>query len=89
MHAINETEAYMGQLIHEIGLNLKTVAHCVSIRCIRHGHFQLDQSLLRKDWNLQCILNSMTHTNQLLKQHPEMIRQNSSELVDLQDHQQS
>lgn len=85
MHAINETEAYIGNLIHEIGLNLKSVAHCVGIRCIRHGHFELKDSLLRKDWNLQCILNSMAQANQLFKQHPEMLQQTSSELVDLDD----
>lgn len=85
MHAINETEAYVGNLIHEIGLNLKSVAHCVGIRCIRHGHFELKDSLLRKDWNLQCILNSMARANQLFEQHPEMLQQTSSELVDLDD----
>lgn len=83
MHAINETEAYVGNLIHEIGLNLKSVAHCVGIRCIRHGHFELKDSLLRKDWNLQCILDSMAQANQLFKRHPEMLQQTSSELVDL------
>lgn len=87
MHAINETEGYLGNLIHEIGLNLKSVAHCVGIRCIRHGHFELKDSLLRKDWNLQYMLNSMAQSNQLLKQHPEMLQQVSSQLVNLEDDQ--
>nr|XP_029729526.1 mitochondrial mRNA pseudouridine synthase Trub2-like [Aedes albopictus] len=89
MHAINETEAYIGNLVHEIGLNLKSVAHCVGIRCIRHGHFELKDALLRKDWNLQCFLNSMAQTNQLLKQHPEMTQQVNSDLVDLEDNDSS
>ncbi|XP_058824112.1 pseudouridylate synthase TRUB2, mitochondrial [Topomyia yanbarensis] len=87
LHAINETEAYIGTLVHEIGLNLKSVAHCVGIRCIRHGHFELEHSLLRKDWNLQSFLNSMAHSNQLIKQHPEMMNQVNSELVDIGDEQ--
>ncbi|XP_058451893.1 pseudouridylate synthase TRUB2, mitochondrial [Malaya genurostris] len=85
IHAINETEAYIGQLVHEIGLNLKSVAHCVSIRCIRHGHFEVEHSLLRKDWNLQSFLSSMAHSNQLIKQHPEIMNQMKSELVGLSE----
>ncbi|XP_055548377.1 pseudouridylate synthase TRUB2, mitochondrial [Wyeomyia smithii] len=80
IHAIDETEAYMGTLIHEIGLSLKSVAYCVSIRCIRHGHFELEYSLLRNDWNLQSILSSMAYTNQLIRQHPEILKQSSSNL---------
>ncbi|XP_055611826.1 pseudouridylate synthase TRUB2, mitochondrial [Uranotaenia lowii] len=85
IHAINETEAYLGQLIHEIGIDLKSVAHCVGIRCIRHGHFLLEHALLRKDWNLQNILTGMAHSNRLLREHPEMHWQPSSELVSLDD----
>ncbi|XP_053697034.1 pseudouridylate synthase TRUB2, mitochondrial [Sabethes cyaneus] len=89
IHAINETEAYIGILIHEIGLGLKSVAHCVGIRCIRHGHFDLEHSLLRNNWNLQSILASMAHTNQLIKQHPEILNQSISHLTNLDPNQSS
>ncbi|XP_052868626.1 pseudouridylate synthase TRUB2, mitochondrial [Anopheles cruzii] len=87
IHAINETEAYIGELVHEIGINLKSCAHCVSIRCIRHGHFLLENSLLRKDWNLQTILSGMAHTNKLVRQYPEMLAQESSALqgIDMEE----
>uniref|UniRef100_A0A182QX86 Pseudouridine synthase II N-terminal domain-containing protein n=1 Tax=Anopheles farauti TaxID=69004 RepID=A0A182QX86_9DIPT len=85
IHAINETEAYLGELIHEIGINLKSCAHCTSIRCIRHGHFQLQDSLLKKDWNLQNIISGMAHTNKLINQHPDMLQQNSSSLQAMND----
>lgn len=85
LHAINETEAYIATLIHEIGLHLKSVAHCVGIRCIRHGHFDLEHSLLRGDWSLQNILTSMAYSNKLFKQHPEMLQQPNSELVALDE----
>lgn len=84
IHAINETEPYLGQLVHEIGLGLKSVAHCVAIRCIRHGHFELDKSLLRHDWNLQCVLAGMASSRQLLQEHPEMLHQTSTELVGIE-----
>uniref|UniRef100_A0AAG5CQG5 Pseudouridine synthase II N-terminal domain-containing protein n=1 Tax=Anopheles atroparvus TaxID=41427 RepID=A0AAG5CQG5_ANOAO len=80
VHAINETEAYLGELIHEIGINLKSCAHCTSIRCIRHGHFLLEDSLLRKDWNLQNIISAMAHSNKLIHQHPDMLQQDNSAL---------
>uniref|UniRef100_A0A182SX58 Pseudouridine synthase II N-terminal domain-containing protein n=1 Tax=Anopheles maculatus TaxID=74869 RepID=A0A182SX58_9DIPT len=83
IHAINETEPYLGELIHEIGINLKSCAHCTSVRCIRHGHFQLEHSLLKKDWNLQNIISGMAHTNKLINQHPDMLQQDSSSLQEM------
>ncbi|XP_050101597.1 pseudouridylate synthase TRUB2, mitochondrial [Anopheles aquasalis] len=83
VHAMNETEAYLGELIHEIGINLKSCAHCVSVRCIRHGHFTLEDSLLKKDWNLQNIISAMAHTNKLIKKYPSMLIQTSSALQTL------
>ena len=85
IHAINETEAYLGELIHEIGINLKSCAHCTGVRCIRHGHFLLEDSLLKKDWNLQNILSGMAHTNKLVNQHPDMLQQSSSSLQGMEE----
>ncbi|XP_058130395.1 pseudouridylate synthase TRUB2, mitochondrial [Anopheles ziemanni] len=80
VHAINETEAYLGELIHEIGINLKSCAHCTGIRCIRHGHFLLEDSLLKKDWNLQNVISAMAHSNKLIRQHPDMMHQTNPAL---------
>lgn len=84
MHAMNETEAYLGVLIHEIALNLKTVGHCTQIRCIRQSHFTLEDSLVRRHWNLQSILGSISITNQLLLKYPEMLKQLDSQLKEQQ-----
>ncbi|XP_035897750.1 mitochondrial mRNA pseudouridine synthase Trub2-like [Anopheles stephensi] len=84
IHAINETEAYLGELVHEIGINLKSCAHCTGVRCIRHGHFLLEDSLLKKDWNLQNIVSGMAHTNKLINQHPDMLQQHSSSLQEME-----
>lgn len=75
VHAINEDEAYLCQLVQEIGLQLHSVAHCTAIRCVRHGHFTVDDALLRAQWNLQGVVDSMARSRALAKQHPEMLRQ--------------
>lgn len=71
----NESEAYLGILIHEIGIHLKTVAHCTQIRCIRQSHFTLEDTLVRRHWNLENIMNNMTNCQRIIKKHPEMLQQ--------------
>lgn len=72
LHATNESEAYLGILIHEIGLHLKTVAHCTKIRCIRESHFTLNDSLLKRHWNIEAILANMNRCqNIIIAEHSE------------------
>lgn len=80
VHAINENENYLATLIHEIGIELKSTAHCTGIQCIRFGHFSIEKSLLRRHWNLQGVLSNISISNQLLKHYPEMLNQHSVEL---------
>lgn len=80
IHAINETEDYFGVLIHEIGLQLHTVAHCKSIRCIRHGQFVVQDSLLRRNWNLQSIFNNINLSSQIFKDYPQLLDNINSDL---------
>lgn len=75
IHAVNESEAYLGILIHEIGLDLKTVAHCAQIRCIRQSHFTLEDSLLRRHWNIESILGNMGLCKKIVHSHPEILHQ--------------
>lgn len=75
VHAINEDETYLGQLVQEVGLQLHSVAHCTAIRCVRHGHFDVANSVLRGCWTLQGIYDSMRLSGQLLGEHPSMLRQ--------------
>jgi tRNA U55 pseudouridine synthase TruB len=84
IHSVNESEAYLGILIHELGLTLKTVAHCTQIRCIRNSHFTVENSLVRQQWNLQSIVSNMSFCNRILKKHPEILRQESAQLVSLE-----
>lgn len=72
LHAINESEEYILQLIQEIGVQLHSVAHCTGIRCVRYGQFNVDDSLLRKHWTLQGVLTNMTECRKLLRKYPNM-----------------
>ncbi|XP_023230077.1 mitochondrial mRNA pseudouridine synthase Trub2-like [Centruroides sculpturatus] len=66
VHCINETELYLAQLVHDLGLYLKSCAVCVQLRKIRHGHFTLDHALLRKHWTLEHILNNIQFCRSLV-----------------------
>uniref|UniRef100_A0A1I8PZT6 Pseudouridine synthase II N-terminal domain-containing protein n=1 Tax=Stomoxys calcitrans TaxID=35570 RepID=A0A1I8PZT6_STOCA len=80
IHAINETEDYLATLIHEIGIELRSVAHCTALRCIRHGKFTVEGALLRQAWNLPGVVRNMREQKQILEQHPYLLKQSSIEL---------
>lgn len=75
VHALNESEAYFGQLVQEIGIQLHTVAHCTGVRCVRHGHFDVDGALLRGSWTVQGCVDSLERNRRLVERYPEMLRQ--------------
>lgn len=64
---INEDGNYLKQVIHDIGLKLKTVAVCTQMRCIRHGPWTLEYALLRKHWSLENIINNINKSSHLMK----------------------
>lgn len=82
VHAINENEAYLGQLVQEIGIQLHSVAHCTAIRCVRHGHFDVESAVLRGSWTLQGLVNSLELNRQILQEHQNMLRQRDIQLND-------
>jgi mitochondrial mRNA pseudouridine synthase TRUB2 len=82
---VNESEAYLGILIHEIGLQLRTVAHCTQIRCIRQSHFTLEDTLLRRHWNVGSIVANMQRCHSLIDSHPEMLEQLEASLQDARE----
>ncbi|XP_036333227.1 mitochondrial mRNA pseudouridine synthase Trub2 [Rhagoletis pomonella] len=80
VHAINECEDYLAALVNEMGIELRTVAHCTAIRCIRHGHFNVENSLLRHGWNIRGVVKNMRQQLQVLEQHPHLLTQDKIEL---------
>lgn len=53
-------------LINDIGLQLRSNAHTLALRCIRQGPFTLDMALLRKHWSLEPILNNIAECKPLV-----------------------
>ncbi|PVD21694.1 hypothetical protein C0Q70_17494 [Pomacea canaliculata] len=60
--SINEFCDYFKNVIHDIGLQLRSTAVCTGIRRLRYGHFELSHALLRKHWNLESIIDNL-HQN--------------------------
>ncbi|KAK7455916.1 hypothetical protein BaRGS_00039450, partial [Batillaria attramentaria] len=66
IHSINEHCDYFKELIHDIGLQMKSAAVCTAIRRLRYGHFDLSRALLRKHWTLEHIIDNLRHNRSLL-----------------------
>lgn len=69
-------------LFQEIGLQLHSVAHCTGIRCIRHGHFSVEDALLRSQWHLQEILSNLTSCRKIIGEHPNILHQKNIALTE-------
>lgn len=82
MQCINEHEVYLKTLVHDIGMQLHSVATCTSMQCIRYDIFTLEHALLRKHWTLQHLMDSMAENNRLLTQSEADKRQRSAVLVE-------
>ncbi|BFG05590.1 mitochondrial mRNA pseudouridine synthase Trub2 [Drosophila madeirensis] len=80
VHAINETQEYLTALVHDMALELRTVAHCSQLRCIRHAHFDVTDSLLRHGWHLPGIVKNLRQQREILRAHPQMLEQERIEL---------
>jgi len=70
IHCINENQKYLSTLVHELGLELKTTAVCVQMRCTRYGYFKLQDSLLRNSWDLDHVMENMVTCRDILKHVP-------------------
>ncbi|KAM3956595.1 pseudouridylate synthase TRUB2, mitochondrial [Aphomia sociella] len=81
IQSINEYEKYLWTIIHDLGIQLKTVAHCTGVQCIRHGKFDVDLALLRKHWQLQHIMNNMNRCHQVIEEHGELLTPQSATLT--------
>ncbi|EDW00580.1 mitochondrial mRNA pseudouridine synthase Trub2 [Drosophila grimshawi] len=80
LHTINESEEYMAALIHDMAIELRTVAHCSQLRCIRHAHFDVMESLLRHGWHLPGIVKNLRQQRAVLEAHPQLLEQQRVEL---------
>lgn len=56
----NESQYFLAQLVHEIGLMLKSGAYTENIRRVKYGPFSIDECLTIADWNIQSILDNIS-----------------------------
>lgn len=78
----------MGILVHEIGIELKSLAYCSQIRCIRESHFTLDDALVKRHWNVEALLGSLKRCRDILLKHPEIIAQTNPILENLKENKE-
>ncbi|XP_065562879.1 pseudouridylate synthase TRUB2, mitochondrial-like isoform X2 [Artemia franciscana] len=66
LQCIGDKEEWISELIHDIGLRMKTNAVCRKIICIKHGPFTNQMGLLQKHWTHAHILNAIEDANEVL-----------------------
>nr|CAG4644169.1 EOG090X0AGI [Lepidurus arcticus] len=66
---INEDEQFLASMVHELGLQLKSVASCNQLRCIRYGYFDLSNALLKKHWTLEQVLSNVSLCNETVRRN--------------------
>ncbi|XP_073956506.1 pseudouridylate synthase TRUB2, mitochondrial [Choristoneura fumiferana] len=59
IQSVNEYDKYFWALVHDLGVQLKTTAHCTAVQCLRQGRFDVNLALLRKHWQLEHIVDNM------------------------------
>ncbi|XP_011563080.3 pseudouridylate synthase TRUB2, mitochondrial [Plutella xylostella] len=81
VQAINEYDRYLWTLVHDLGVQLKTAAHCAGVQCVRHGKFHTDLALLRKHWTLDHLLDNMSQCQNLLEENQRLLRPETAMLT--------
>ncbi len=59
LQCVGEDAKVVHALVHDMGLELKTVAHTRSVRRIRFGPFTVDHALLRKHWTPEFVVKNI------------------------------
>lgn len=78
VECMNVSELVLTNLIIQIALELRTVAHCTKIRCTRYGFYSFENSLLRRQWNVNNIIQNMFECEKIWKENPTMISEEIS-----------
>lgn len=74
MQATNEYDQYLWTLVHDLGRQLKSSAHCTGVQCIRQGKFDVNIALLRKHWQLEHIAENMDRCRQVLEENDRLMK---------------
>lgn len=76
---------YLKTLVHDLGMQLHSVATCTQILCFRYALFNLDLALLQKHWELQNILDNMEQCHDILNQNRYLFEQNNPILTTIEN----
>ncbi|XP_012253904.2 pseudouridylate synthase TRUB2, mitochondrial [Athalia rosae] len=78
---INEYEMYLKTLIHDIGIQLHSVATCTKIQCFKYGLFTSEHALLQKHWDVRNILANMELCQTIIDNNQYLLHQDSPILI--------
>lgn len=78
---MNESLTYLQSLIHDLGMKLKSTAHCSFLQCTQYGLFNIKDSILIKNWNLENILHNMTMNHEIFEKNKSTFLHSSPLLI--------
>ncbi|CAB3259348.1 unnamed protein product [Arctia plantaginis] len=81
IQSVNEYDKYLWTLVHDLGIQLKSSAHCTGVQCIRQGKFELELALLRKHWTLEHLTNNMKICHKLLEDNLQLLKPESAVMM--------
>lgn len=73
---------YLKTLVHDLGMQLHSVATCTQIQCFRYALFDLNLALLKKHWQLENICNNIDQCNTIINQNRDLLNQNNPILTE-------
>lgn len=79
----NEREEYLLNLIHTIGIQVKSVARCNGIKCIRYGPYTLEHALLQHAWKVENFVQNIKMCTAINEKDLNSGRRSSSAAVPL------
>ncbi|XP_011640711.1 mitochondrial mRNA pseudouridine synthase Trub2 [Pogonomyrmex barbatus] len=79
---INENDMYLKTLVHDLGMQLHSVATCTQIQCFRYALFNLNHALLKKHWALQNFCNNIEQCSAIIKENSYLLEQENPILTE-------
>lgn len=83
---LNETESLLAQISHDVGQMLRSAAYTESIRRVKFGPFDVNDSLTDKDWNLQSIMKHLSAYHEDYQKFTDMINAHKDSLTIRSEH---
>ncbi|XP_011685358.1 PREDICTED: probable tRNA pseudouridine synthase 2 [Wasmannia auropunctata] len=74
---INENDMYLKTLVHELGMQLHSVATCTQIQCFRYALFDLNLAILKKHWELGNFCDNIEKCNTIINENMYLLDQDS------------